>query len=98
MEATYTVVLLHQADGGYCVSVPALKGCHTEGDTLPEALEMAKDAIRCYLVSLEKHGEPFPPDVQTVTFDWEDAAEAQVYKVTVQEEVAVAEASGSLRR
>ena len=87
---TYTVVLVREEDGGYCVHVPALKGCHTEGDTLPEALEMAKDAIECYLGSLEKHGEPFPPDVDTVTFDWEDGTEALVYRVSIAEAVAVA--------
>jgi len=87
---TYTVVLVRDEDGGYCVHVPALKGCHTEGDTLPEALEMARDAIECYLGSLEKHGEPCPPDVHTVTFDWENGTEALVYRLSVSEAVAVA--------
>jgi len=87
---TYTVVFVREEDGGYCVHVPALKGCHTQGDTLPEALEMAKEAMVCYLESLAKHGEPLPPDVETVTFEWGDATEALVYKVTVREAVAVA--------
>lgn len=90
MKAIYTVVLMREADGGYSVSVPALKGCHTQGDTLPQALEMAKDAIRCYLGSLEKHGEALPPDVRTVAFDWEDATEALVCKIALEEEVVVA--------
>jgi predicted RNase H-like HicB family nuclease len=34
----YTVVLVREEVGGYSVHVPALEGCHTEGDTLPEAL------------------------------------------------------------
>ncbi len=34
--------------------MPALPGCVTEGDPLDEAREMAKDAIRCYLESLDK--------------------------------------------
>ena len=34
---------------GYTVTVPKLPGLITEGDTLQEAREMAKDAIRCYL-------------------------------------------------
>jgi predicted RNase H-like HicB family nuclease len=87
---TYTVVLVRDEDGGYCVHVPALKGCHTEGDSLPEALEMARDAIERYLGSLEKHDEPFPPDVQTVRFDWGQASEALVYRVAVREASAVA--------
>ena len=87
---TYTVVFVREEDGGYCVHVPALKGCHTQGDDLPEAITMAKDAIRCYLGSLEKHGEPFPPDVTTVAFDWDQGTEALVYRICAEEEVRVA--------
>jgi len=35
---TYTVVLMREEGGGYSVSAPALQGCHTQGDTLAEAL------------------------------------------------------------
>ena len=34
----------------------------TEGDTLKEAREMAKDAILCYLESMQKEGLPIPRD------------------------------------
>ena len=87
---TYTVVLVREEDGGYCVHVPALKGCHTEGDTLPEALEMAREAILCHTESLAQHGEPLPADVETVTFEWGDATEALVLKVAVREAAVVA--------
>lgn len=90
MKATYTVVLMREEDGGYSVSVPALKGCHTQGDDLPEALWMAQDAIQGYLSVLEEDGDSMPPDVNTVAFDWGDAKEVLVYKVTVQEEAPVA--------
>ena len=33
----YTVVLEHEPDGGYVVSVPALPGCVSQGDTRAEA-------------------------------------------------------------
>ena len=39
---------------GYTVTVPKLPGLVTEGNTLKEAREMAKDAIRCYLEALLK--------------------------------------------
>jgi predicted RNase H-like HicB family nuclease len=39
---------------GYTVTVPQLPGLVTEGDTLKEAREMAKDAICCYLEALLK--------------------------------------------
>ncbi len=39
---------------GYTVTVPKLPGLVTEGGSLREAREMAKDAIRCYLEALLK--------------------------------------------
>lgn len=90
MDRTYTVVMLKEPDGGYSVSVPALKGCHTQGDDLAEAFWMVEDAIRLYLESLEAHGEAIPDDVDAFRVDMGDAAEASVYRVTVREAVAVA--------
>ena len=48
--------------GGYVVTCPALPGLVTEGDTLEEAREMAADAIRCYIESLQMDGEPIPAE------------------------------------
>ncbi len=57
----YTAVLTPDPDdGGYSVTVPALPGCNTQGDTMKEALENARDAIRLYLDDLEAEGEPIP--------------------------------------
>lgn len=56
----YTVLFEPAEEGGYVVSVPALPGCITEGDTFEEAMEMVKDAISGYIASLKKHGEPIP--------------------------------------
>ncbi|HDM78654.1 MAG TPA: type II toxin-antitoxin system HicB family antitoxin [Deltaproteobacteria bacterium] len=47
-------------DGGYNVSCPALPGCHSQGETIQEALENIKEAIECYLESLEKDNLPIP--------------------------------------
>ncbi|PPA79894.1 MAG: hypothetical protein C00003105_00087 [ANME-2 cluster archaeon HR1] len=41
-------------DEGYNVSCPALSGCHSQGDTIEDALKNIKEAIECYLESLEK--------------------------------------------
>ncbi|MBZ0272923.1 type II toxin-antitoxin system HicB family antitoxin [bacterium] len=57
---SYSVVFEPAEEGGYTVTVPALPGCVTEGDSLDEAREMAQDAIRCYLGSLAKDGESAP--------------------------------------
>jgi excisionase family DNA binding protein len=53
----YEVELRPDVDGGYCVRVPDLEGCLTEGDTVDEALEMAVDALKTYGASLMKHGD-----------------------------------------
>ena len=44
------------------MTCPALPGLVTEGDTLEEARTMAADAIRGYLESLRKDGQPIPTD------------------------------------
>lgn len=41
-------------DGGYNVSCPALPGCHSQGDTVDEAMENIKDAIEGCIVVLNK--------------------------------------------
>ena len=53
-------VVLHHTDEGISVSVPALPGCWSEGDTEEEALANIQDAIQEYLAALEdqlKEGE-----------------------------------------
>jgi len=59
----YTVIYEPQPEGGYTVSVPALPGCITEGDTIAEARSMAEDAIRGYCESLLADGLALPVDV-----------------------------------
>jgi predicted RNase H-like HicB family nuclease len=56
----YTVIYEPQPEGGYTVSVPALPGCVSEGDTLGEARSMAEDAIRVYCESLLADGLDLP--------------------------------------
>ena len=58
---TYTVVLEPDDEaGGFAVHVPALPGCHTQGDTREEAIAMAQDAVAGYVESLLAHNEPIP--------------------------------------
>lgn len=48
-------IILHPAEeGGFDVSVPALDGCFTQGDTEEEAVRNAEEAIICYIEGLEK--------------------------------------------
>jgi predicted RNase H-like HicB family nuclease len=48
----FDVVLLEDETGGYVAIVPALPGCHTQGDTLAEVMENVKEAIGLYLETL----------------------------------------------
>ena len=53
----FYVVLEPAEEGGFNVTIPALDGCFTEGDTEEEALQNAREAIACYLEGLEKVNE-----------------------------------------
>ena len=46
-------IALHRSDEGITVSVPALPGCWSEGDTEEEAMANIRDAIQEYLAALE---------------------------------------------
>jgi len=58
----FTVVFEKAEEGGYIVSVPALPGCMTQGETFEEAETMIKDAIECYCSSLAKHKKFIPKE------------------------------------
>ena len=55
-------------ENGYSVAFPDIEGCFTCGDTLPEAMEMAEDALCLMLYDHEEDGEAIPTasDVKTV--------------------------------
>jgi len=63
---SYRILLRPEPEGGYTVIVPSLPGCITYGKNLKEAREMAVDAIKVYLASLRKHGEPIVDDSDTL--------------------------------
>lgn len=58
----YTVILEPAEEGGYVVYVPFLPGCVIQGETVEEALEMAKDGIYGYLETLKEIGEKIPEE------------------------------------
>ncbi len=64
-ERRYTIILTPEPDGSaYNVTVPALPGCFTYGDTVEEAIEMAKEAITGWIEAAEKLGEPIPEETE----------------------------------
>jgi predicted RNase H-like HicB family nuclease len=54
------VILEREAEGGFHVFCPALRGCHSQGDTLDEAVQNMREAMEVYLESLSAHGEKLP--------------------------------------
>jgi len=59
---SYSVFYEQAAEGGYVAFVPALPGCHTQGETLEEAERNAKEAVALYLESQVAHGDSIPEE------------------------------------
>ena len=45
-------VVIEHDEHGYYAWCPELPGCHTQGDTLQEAMDNAREAIEAYLETL----------------------------------------------
>jgi antitoxin HicB len=61
----YTIILEPDPEeGGYTVTVPALPGCITQGETIEQCIERAREAIAGYIESLISEGEPVPEETE----------------------------------
>ena len=58
-----TVVVEKDEDGNFLAICPALQGCYTDGETMEEALEMIKDAIKLHIESRLESGEAIPEEL-----------------------------------
>lgn len=65
---SYRVLLREEPEGGYTVTVPSLPGCITYGETVADAIAMAREAIELYIESLVAHGEPIPTEEGTLEY------------------------------
>ncbi len=65
---TYKLHLRQEPEGGFTVMVPALSGCVTYGETIDEAITMAREAIELYIEELQERGEPIPDDSNTLEY------------------------------
>jgi predicted RNase H-like HicB family nuclease len=67
MKYAYPAIFT-QEDVGYSVIFPDIEGCATSGITLPEAMEMAEDALCLMLYDHEEDGEeiPAPSDIRSI--------------------------------
>jgi predicted RNase H-like HicB family nuclease len=59
---SYSVFYEQAPEGGYVAFVPALPGCHTQGETVEETERNVKEAIALYLESLAANGEAIPEE------------------------------------
>jgi predicted RNase H-like HicB family nuclease len=79
------VVVTREKDGRYSGCAPALDGCGSFGDTLPECLQMTEEAIRLCIDCRRELGWPVAPDDPRVEVDMSEYQEAFVYRLTIRE-------------
>ena len=48
------IIAIRKTKYGYDTHVPALPGCHSQGDTFEEALENIREAAELYLETLDE--------------------------------------------
>lgn len=65
----FRVVIEQDEDGKFIASCPTLPGCWSQGDTRDEARRNIADAMKGYLESLKKHGDPIPPPISEEFID-----------------------------
>ncbi len=73
----YTILLHPDREGGYAVEVPALPGCYTQGETVAECIERAREAIAGHIATLREMGEPVPEETEptrAIVIDVDEAA------------------------
>ena len=56
------VIIEAEEEGGYHVYCPSLPGCHSQGETIDEALANIKEAIELYIEDVIENGESVPED------------------------------------
>jgi predicted RNase H-like HicB family nuclease len=59
MKEVYPIILHPEAEGGYSVFVPDLD-IGTQGETVAECIEMARDAIGLWGITEQDEGRPVP--------------------------------------
>jgi len=61
-RGAYRPLLRKEPEGRYTVTVPTLPGCVTYGETVDEAIAMAREAIEVYIEGLLARGEDIPTE------------------------------------
>ena len=61
MKSNFSVIIERDRDGIYVASVPALRGCHTQGSSLDQVMDRIREAIA---LCVEEQGE----DIESLDF------------------------------
>lgn len=62
----FPIHLTREDDGGFCVACPSLPGCHSQGDSLEEALANIREAIELTVEDMLAEGESIPDPSQSL--------------------------------
>jgi predicted RNase H-like HicB family nuclease len=56
------VIIESEEEGGYHIYCPSLPGCHSQGETIDEALANIREAIDLFVEDMLDNGETVPDD------------------------------------
>ena len=59
---TYVAKIEPAEEGGYIAYFPSLPGCHTQGNSISNVIEMAKDALYLWISVLKDEGKVIPKE------------------------------------
>jgi predicted RNase H-like HicB family nuclease len=62
----YTVIVHEEPEGGYWAEVPALPGCYSQGETIPELMENVREAIGGVLEVMREQGKQPESNIQVL--------------------------------
>ena len=54
----YPIIIESCEEGGYFAHCPILQGCHVEGETLGEVIDIIHDVIKVHVELRKKNNEP----------------------------------------
>ena len=61
LEYPFITSILPEAEGGgYLIEYPDLPGCMSDGETVQEAMENGRDAVRSWIGTAKAYGEEIP--------------------------------------
>ena len=70
---------------GFVITIPDIRGCHTQGDNMEECMFMAHEAIGCMLEDVEEKDYPIPGNIKSIDLN-EYAPDSFVTFVTFDKE------------